>query len=305
MQNFRAIGAPMLALAALSGTANAQELLAGVTTSGKVVTFRSNAPGSILSSATISGLNAGDRVQGIDFRPQTGEFIALGENNFIYSLNPFTGVAAPIGSGFAPALDAGVRYGIDINPTVDRLRVVGAGAQNRRLNPITGASVVPTDTTLTFNPPLGTVTAPRAVSSAYTNSIPSAPLGSVRQFILDSANNVLGEVGSQAGGNASFNGGVIGRTAPVTLAGFTLDFNDNAGFDISGTSGIAYITLNLETVPGAPTALYTIDLETGYASDLGTVGGDLLRDVTVVPAPGVGALAAAGLLAFRRRRSMR
>jgi len=300
------IGLLLLAAGCGASPVLAQETLLGVTVDGSVVTFDSHNPGVLFSSVPITGLNANDRVLGVDWRPATNSFVAIGETSQLYTLNPATGVATPIGTGFAPVLEnsPGVRYGIDINPTVDRVRVVGANAQNRRLNPVTGGAVQ-ADTTLTFNPALNLSFAPRAVGTAYTNSVPGAPAGSTRQFILDSFYNILGEVGSQAGGNASFNGGVVNSALTIMAGGSMVDFGDNAGFDISGVTGVAYASLDLQSsMPGTPTGIYTIDLASGAAIMRGsTPAGVLLRDVTVVPAPGLAGLLAGGvLLAGRRRR---
>lgn len=288
-------------LAGVAPVALAQETIVGVTTGGNVVRFNANTPGTFLSNLPISGLNQGDRIQGIDFRPQTGEIIAIGETTQMYSLNAVTGVATPIGSGFTPGLDGGAltRHAIDINPTVDRVRVVGSGAQNRRLNPVNGANAA-LDTNLSYNAALGLGAAPRAVAVAYTNSVFGAPVGSTREYILDSINNVLAEVGSQAGGNASFNGGVISSAFTVRLGTTTLDFGDNAGLDVSSASGIAYASLDLDS--SVASGVYTIDLASGQATFLGSAGVGL-RDITVIPAPATaGMLALGGLSVLRRRR---
>lgn len=296
------------ALAASPAAALAQETLVGVSTTGSVYTFSSLAPTVPLSTAAITGLNAGDRVLGIDYRPSNGTIVAIGESNQLYTLNPTTGAASPIGTGFTPGLSGSpfTRYGIDINPTVDRVRVVGAGGQNGRLNPVDGTNVQ-ADTNLSYNPPVGFGLPPRAVGVAYTNSVAGAAAGSTREYILDSLNNLLGEVGTQAGGNASFNGGVIASTFGVTLGGLALDFDDNAGFDISGTTGIAYASLNLQSsLAGTSTGIYALDLSNGQAVLLGlSPAGVSFRDITVlpvIPAPGAGLLAALGGAALLRRR---
>lgn len=289
------ISAAILTTTALAGSASA-ETLYGVTLDNRLVAFDSSTPGTLTRNVAISGLNPNELVLGIDRRPLTGELFAMTSDSRLLSINIFDGASTPVGSGFAPALTPGVEYGFDFNPTVDRIRVVDANGGNRRLNPVTGGAVQ-NDTNLTYAAP--TTGVPRAVATAYTNSIANAPLGSVRQFIIDSAIDALGEVGSQAGGNASFNGGVVTRIGSL---GF--DTNDLVGFDISADSGVAYLSL---TNPSTNfTSLFTLDLSSGSASLVGAIGNGLtLRDISVIPAPGAfGLLAAAGLtLGSRRRRA--
>src|SRR5262245_34138533 len=68
-------------------------------TDSNVWRFDSSAPGVITNSARISGLSAGERVVGIDFRPLTGHCYALAvtdthgnDTGRVYQLNPLTGV---------------------------------------------------------------------------------------------------------------------------------------------------------------------------------------------------------------------
>lgn len=64
---------------------------------------RSNSPQGL--AVPISGLSAGQRLVGMDYRPNTGQLFALGynaaastSNARLYVLNPITGVATPVGS---------------------------------------------------------------------------------------------------------------------------------------------------------------------------------------------------------------
>lgn len=278
--------------AGLAGSATA-ETVYGLTLDNRLVRFDSASPGSLTLNVAIGGLGAGETVLGIDRRPQTGELFAMTSASRLFSVDPFSGAATLVGSGFVPALTPGVEYGFDFNPTVDRIRVVNAAGENRRLNPLTGGAAA-TDTNLTYAAP--TTGVPRAVATAYTNSIADAPLGSIRQFIIDSTIDALGEVGSQAGGNPSFNGGVVTR---INSLGF--DTNDLVGFDVSGDTGVAYVSL---TNPANNlTSFYTLNLDTGAAGLIGGIGTGLtLRDITVIPTPGLApALAAFGLFLSRRR----
>ena len=92
----------------------------------------SAAPGTILGSVPITGLNGGEQVLGIDVRPATGELYALGSTNRLYTVNPMTGVATLKAVLTADPTDAtdpfttlvGSDFGVDFNPVPDRFRVV-------------------------------------------------------------------------------------------------------------------------------------------------------------------------------------
>ena len=90
------------------------------------------------NSAIISGLQSGETILAIDFRPATGQLYGLGSTSRLYVINPMTGAARMIGATpFTTAL-SGTIAAFDFNPTVDRIRVVTNTGQNLRLNPETG-----------------------------------------------------------------------------------------------------------------------------------------------------------------------
>lgn len=280
----------VLAVAALAGT-SAGETIIGLRSDNVLVSFDSSNPGAIASTVAISGLQAGENLIGIDLRPATGQVFGVGSSNRVYALNTMTGAATSVGS-FTPALDS-AEYGIDFNPTVDRIRVVNSLGGNRRLNPVNGSSAG-VDTNLSY----ATGGVPRAVAVAYNNSLAGVPAGSIREFGIDSNLGALIEIGTQAGGNASFNAGV---TTVIGSLGFST--NDLVGFDIFGPTGNAFVSLTNPT--SGLTSLYSLNLSTGAATLLGGVGtGTTLRDITVVPAPAAaGVLAMGGLVMVRRRRA--
>src|SRR3712207_4408284 len=82
--------------------------LVALTTANSLVRFDSAAPGTLLGSATplpITGLQAGETLQGIDFRPASGQLYALGSTSRLYVVNPTTGAATALGTApFTPAL---------------------------------------------------------------------------------------------------------------------------------------------------------------------------------------------------------
>ncbi|PSL18809.1 DUF4394 domain-containing protein [Dyadobacter jiangsuensis] len=129
-----------------------------------------------LRTFAVVGLEQGDIIKGIDFRPATGQLYAISSMNNLYQVNVKSGdqqgKATRIGSAPIAATLNG-HIGFDFNPTVDRIRVVTSSTQNLRLHPETGA-IVPGDSPLNgyANPMIGAV--------AYTNSragVTSAPAG--------------------------------------------------------------------------------------------------------------------------------
>ena len=291
------IRSSLVALVALSGAAvaNAADII-GVTVQNNIVTFNQATPGTLISNVPVTGLNAGEQLLEIDLRPATGEIFGITSDNRITRIDALTGVATPFATSFAPNLGSG-RQSIDFNPTVDRIRVVGTNTDNRRLNPITGASVAPTDTLLTI---AASTNSPFIASTAYSNSLAGVLPGTTRQFVIDSRLALLGEVGSLAGGNMSFNGGVVTFIGGLGFGNGTL--SDNLGFDIFGPTGEAFVSL--QTFGTSFSDFGTIDLNTGAYTAVGNVGGNVaLRSITAVPTPGaVAFLGLGGLLVARRRR---
>ena len=66
---------------------------------------------------------------GIDFRPATGDLYGVGSDSVVYRVNPRTGIAVAEGPAFTPGLN-GRFFGVDFNPTVDKIRVVSDAGQN-------------------------------------------------------------------------------------------------------------------------------------------------------------------------------
>jgi hypothetical protein len=257
------------------------EYLTGLTTAGNLVTFDSATPGTISSSVAITGLQTGETLLGIDRRPADGVLYGLGSTSRIYTINTTTGVATSIdASAFSPAL-TGTAFGFDFNPVLDRIRVVSTDTTNFRLNPNNG-SVAGTDTPLAYAAgDTGVGITPRVVGSAYTNNFNGASVTTL--FGIDSNRDVLVMQGGPDG-TPSPNGGVL------TTIGAGLGFNtsDLVGFDISGTSGIAFASLTAPT--GGASQLFTINLTTGSATLVGSIGTGvtltgLAADVSVVPEP--------------------
>jgi hypothetical protein len=231
-------------LLALTSPAQAESIKA-ITTNGLLISFDSATPGTLTTQVALTGLAAGETILGIDIRPATGALYGLGSANSLYSIDATTAAATLVANG-AFMLN-GTSFGFDFNPTTDRIRVTSDLGQNLRLNPDTGAP--------TIDSPLNGATT-RVTGSAYTNNF-SGALTTMLYGLDDNANALFLQ------GNP--NGGVL--TAVGSL-GF--DFSESVGFDISGQTGIAYAALSAPT--GASSSLFTLNLTTGTATLIGTIG---------------------------------
>jgi hypothetical protein len=219
----------------------------GLTTSNQLVSFNTARPNTIFSTVAITGLQPGENLLGIDFRPATGQLYALGSTSRLYTINPATGAATAVGAAGAFTLN-GTDFGFDFNPVPDRIRVVSNTGQNLRLNPNDG-TLTATDTPL--NP--GT---PGVTAAAYTNSF--AGTTATTLFDIDSNNDSLYTQNPPNAGTLNLVG-ALGVNATETN-----------GFDIQAGSNTALAALQ---VNGETTSkLFSINLATGAASFLGPIG---------------------------------
>ncbi len=273
----------LAAAAALAGAAQAETIYA-TTTDGTLISFDSATPTSILTGVPVSGLQANETIQGIDFRPATGQLFAVGSFSNLYTIDPGSGAATQVGGGsFSPGLN-GAWFGFDFNPTIDRIRNVSDADQNLVLNPDAGTSTAVTS--LFFGP--GDVNEgrnPTIAHSAYTNAFAGAT--STQLYGIDTALDILVTQANSAG--------TLG-----TVGSLGIDIASFGGFDISGRSGTAYAVLLPES--NNDSMLYTVNLATGAVSPIGEVAGGLtVNAMTIVPEPASLCLLACGLLALRRR----
>jgi hypothetical protein len=217
-----------------------------LTQDSKLLSINGKNAGSVIATSSITGLQAGETLLGIDFRPATGQLYGIGSTSRVYVINTQTGAARAINATpFTPAVD-GAAAAVDFNPTVDRIRFVSASGQNLRLNPETG-TVAATD--LAINGAAGA----QVAAAAYTQN--RAGAATTILYDIDVTNDKLYKQ------DPPNNGTLV----EVGTLGFDVD--GAGGFDINpdGTTALAALTLKVN----GKTALFTIDLATGKATKVG------------------------------------
>ena len=214
-----------------------------LTVSNKLQSFNIDAPGTTRNTIAIVGMQAGENIVGIDYRPADGLLYGVGSGGRIYLLNPTTGAATLKSTLAADPTDttapftglSGTEFGVDFNPAADRLRIVSNTGQSLRINVDTGATT--TDGSINGAPATTTVTA-----AAYTNSF--AGTGTTTLFVLDSASSTLYTQ------NPPNNGTLTTPVATGVAAGYI------GGFDIDPRSNKGYAVITT----GADRNLYAINL---------------------------------------------
>lgn len=244
----------------------------GLTTMNNLVRFNSNRPNTILSNVAITGLQGGESLVGIDFRPATGRLFGIGSTSRIYMINTFTGAATAVGTAGAFTL-SGANFGVDFNPLPDRIRVTSNMDQNLRLNPIDG-TLTATDTVLAYatgDPNAGQN--PNVVGSAYTNNFTGATTTTL--YDIDSTLGILATQNPPNNGTLN------------TVGSLGVNISGETGFDIAGANNTALAAFQ----PNGLTAssLYSINLTTGSAAVIGPIGGLTIRDIAIARSSAAGA----------------
>lgn len=262
----------------LSGTASAQAIAALTTNNQIVVIPSASLPTVVLGPFPVTGLVSGQTLEGIDYRPHTGELFAIGYNNAsseatLYTVNQMNGQATPVNNTPVTLSLVPGEVGFDFNPTVDRIRVTSSNGNNYRLNPNNGA-LAATDGNLAYangDPNNGMV--PDIVASAYTNSYIGTETTTL--YNLDASLNIL--VSQIPPNNGTLN--TIGSTGMmINNASKTVGFD--IYYDPATSANIAYVSA--DTGSSTNDVLFSINLTTGQTTPIGLIGlGLSVSDIAV------------------------
>ncbi|MES2885870.1 MAG: DUF4394 domain-containing protein [Pseudomonadota bacterium] len=240
-----------------------------LTTDGKVSSFNRTPPSALLGTRTVKGLAGGETLLAIDFRPAQSKIYALSSQGNVYVLDPATGsvstkvaltpnTTTPINTACMPAVTqftalSGTEFGIDFNPSVDRLRIVSDSGQNLRVNVDNGMTTVDC-------PLMVDTTASKTSAAAYTNSVPGRGVqptaDTTALFYIDASTDQLLNTTAP-------NNGTLAMVGPLGV-----DVSAVNGFDtIASLSGTTFTNTSFAVFTvGGSNGLYRIDLATGAAT---------------------------------------
>lgn len=287
-----------LAAPAASSAGEAAIGVVGAGAQAEVVHFDTDAPGTIAARRPIGGLLAGETIVGLDERVATGEFVALTSVNRYLLLDPDTGATQQPGAPIAtsPPFIAGPAAGFDVNPTVDRVRLVNPLDDNMRFNPLTFAPVdsdanpangVTPDASLAFAPAdVNVGQNPNVVAAAYdrTDNDPATP---TTLFVLDSGLDIVATLGGGNGMPSPNLGGLF------TIGPLGANIGPLASLDIApggpAPGDVAYAAAQVQGEPGS--SLFTVALSPGGTAltPLGTIPGPPLTAMAIVLGGAIGA----------------
>jgi hypothetical protein len=218
----------------------------GLTGDNQLMQINTQNPQVANATVTLTGLQAGESMLAIDFRPATGQLYGVSSGNRIYVIDPATGASTAVGATPFSTTISATSVGLDFNPTVDRIRFVTNTGVNLRLNPITGG-VAATDN------PINGVDGATISAVAYTNNRAGATTTTL--YDIDPTSDQL-----------------LIQTPPnngtlVPVGSLGVDITSAGGFDISPSGSIALVAV----VANGANELHQVNLSTGKLTKLGNL----------------------------------
>lgn len=200
------------------------------------------------TAVAVTGLNTGETLVGIDYRPANRALVGLTNAARLVVLNPSTGAATVLSTLNQPL--TGTSFGVDFNPVPDRLRVVTNTGLNYRINVDTGAVTVDGAIRYAANDSGAALSVlPQVGGAGYTNSAATRVPTATALYVVDYGRDVLTLQNPP-------NDGVL-----TTVGALGVDASSAVGLDIFSPN-LAYASL----VVGGQTGLYSISLTTGAAT---------------------------------------
>jgi len=262
-----------------------------VTATNRMLRFKRENPGTLELNVAITGLQPGESLEAIDFRPATGELYGLGRiptlgdsdimpQVRLYKLNLATGVAIMTGAGpFSTTLGSYGGMGFDFDPRLDLIRVTNERGDNVLLHPDTG--VIPAvQSQLAFSNGATDALGGNVcvLQTAYSNNFPGTSTPTLYGFHNYTRGFI--RIGGDGGVPDPANGQV------QLLFPITEEIQATSGFDI-GDDGAALVSGNALNYNSSDfkSTLYQIDPESGAVTTLGLIGNGITNVTGIAAAP--------------------
>lgn len=231
-----------------------------LTSTGSIIKFDTSKPGTISSTVSVSGLSSGESLVQLTYRPANATLYGLASDNLLYTVDGDTG-AATVVSSTAFSSDTLSSPTIGFDPAVDQLRVIST---EYNLRVTASGALNDTATKVAFDSSdTNSSKTPQLAAIAYDNPVSGA--SSTTLFALDVTTQTLLRVGDA--GVSSTSSADSGDLHTIGSVG--VSFTADAGLSVQSGTSTAYATLQQS---GTGAALYTVDLSTGAASEVGTIG---------------------------------
>ena len=236
----------------------------GLSANNQLISFKASQPNDVTTIA-ITGLQASEKIVGIDYRLRTdvadksGVLYGLSSLGNLYAIDALTGLASSRTALVADSTDPtlafaglrGDRFSVDFNPAADRLRVISNNGQNLRINVDTGAT--------TTDGMLNGLTNTQVTAAAYTNSF-AGTVSATALFDLDSnSSNLLQQIPP--------NDGTL-----VNIGSLGLTLGLNSGFDIAGGDN-GLVLASIADGSADTSSLYRVNLSTAATTPAISVNG--------------------------------
>jgi hypothetical protein len=281
--------------AGLALPAQAQQTAFAIANGGTtLIRFQTDTPGSATAVGNFNIAGSATFLDAIDFRPLNGQLYGyLDATDTLYRVDTTTATLTPVGSGAGATATNTFQLGMDFNPTIDRVRIVTDSTQNLVYNPNGGA--VTAATSLFYGAgDVNEFSSALVIDNAYSNNI-SGLFPTTTQYVIDYGLDTLATLNNNAGMLTTI--GQLGVNTDV----FT-------GFDIfTSLTGVNSAYALLDSTGGNSPTLHTINLATGAATSVGSIGGGFKQvySLAIVPVsapePTPLALLLAGLLPLAAR----
>lgn len=274
----------VLATSVLSANA---EILVALTSTKKLQFFDHTFPLSILKTVDITGIPTAELGVALDFRTNGGLIVVTREGTTLrtYKVNPDTGAAVNATFTEVAPTAAGVAFDAmpDAAENPELLLTTEADDLRRFTLPPTGSPISTSTKTLAFDndatdgDPVDEHAGadPAIVALASTNGFRGARATVV--YGIEAIENTLVKI--------DYNTGSIDTVAVLHRAnGSIVRVSVRTGLDISGLFGTAYLMFGLSD----SATLMSVNLNTGVATDLGSIGpegpeANILVDIAAIP----------------------